>query len=67
VLSGDASVRYNHFGEGGHNTQYSAFIGTTLDNGLGIALLYSGIDGSEWRAGSDEKVNDFRRQIPLQA
>jgi Fe(3+) dicitrate transport protein len=58
-VSGDASVRYNHFGEGGHNTQYSAFIGTTLDNGLGLALMYSGIDGSEWRAGSDEKVNDF--------
>jgi Fe(3+) dicitrate transport protein len=58
-LSGDASVRYNHFGEGGNNTQYSAFVGTTLDNGLGLALMYSGIDGSEWRAGSDEKVNDF--------
>jgi Fe(3+) dicitrate transport protein len=58
-LSGDASVRYNHFGEGGHNTQYSAFVGTTLDNGLGLALMYSGIDGAEWRAGSDEKVNDF--------
>ena len=58
-VGGDASVRYNHFGEGGHNTQYSAFVGTTLDNGLGLALMYSGIDGSEWRAGSDEKVNDF--------
>lgn len=58
-VSGDAAVRYNHFGEGEHNTQYSAFIGTTLDNGLGLALMYSGIDGSEWRAGSDEKVNDF--------
>jgi Fe(3+) dicitrate transport protein len=58
-LSGDASVRYNHFGEGGNNTQYSAFVGTTLDNGLDLALMYSGIDGSEWRAGSDEKVNDF--------
>lgn len=58
-VSGDASVRYNHFGEGEHNTQYSAFIGTTLDNGLGLALMYSGIDGSEWRTGSDEKVNDF--------
>ncbi|MYN09330.1 TonB-dependent receptor family protein [Pseudoduganella aquatica] len=58
-LSGDASVRYNHFGEGGHNTQYSAFVGSQLDNGLGVALLYSGMDGSEWRAGSDEKVNDL--------
>jgi len=59
-FTGDASVRYNHFSEGGgHNTQYSAFLGTQLENGLGIGLLYSGMDGSEWRAGSDEKVNDF--------
>jgi Fe(3+) dicitrate transport protein len=57
-ISGDASVRYNDFGEGGQNKQYSAFIGTQLDNGLGIALMYSGMDGSEWRVGSDEKVND---------
>jgi len=56
---GDASVRYNHFGEGGHNTQYSAFLGTQFDNGAGLAILYSGMDGSEWREGSDEKVNDF--------
>ena len=56
---GDATVRYNHFGEGGHNTQYSAFLGTQFDNGAGLAILYSGMDGSEWREGSDEKVNDF--------
>jgi Fe(3+) dicitrate transport protein len=62
-LSGDASVRYNHFGEGGHNTQYSAFVGSQLDNGLGVALLYSGMDGSEWRAGSDEKVNDVALKL----
>jgi len=58
-LAGDASVRYSRFGEGGHSTQYSAFVGSQLDNGLGIALLYSGIDGTGWREGSDEKVNDF--------
>lgn len=58
-IAGDASIRYNHFGEGGHSTQYSAFVGTQLDNGFGLALLYSGIDGSGWREGSDEKVNDF--------
>ncbi|HEY1151414.1 MAG TPA: TonB-dependent siderophore receptor [Pseudoduganella sp.] len=56
---GDATVRYNHFGEGGHNTQYSAFLGSQFDNGAGLAILYSGMDGSEWREGSDEKVNDF--------
>jgi Fe(3+) dicitrate transport protein len=58
-LSGDASVRYNSFGEGGSSTQYSAFVGSQLDNGLGLAVLYSGSDGSTWRENSDEKVNDF--------
>jgi Fe(3+) dicitrate transport protein len=62
-FSGDASVRYNHYSEGGHNEQYSAFIGTQLDNGLGVALLYSGMDGTEWRAGSDEKVNDVALKL----
>lgn len=57
-LTGDATVRYNEFGEGGSNTQYSAFIGSQLDNGLGLALLYSGQEGSTWRDGSDEKLND---------
>jgi Fe(3+) dicitrate transport protein len=57
-VSGDASVRYNDFGEGGSSRQYSAFVGGTASNGLGVALMYSGMEGSEWRAGSDEKVND---------
>lgn len=58
-LVGDATVRYNSFSEGGANTQYSAFLGDQLDNGLGLALLYSGSEGSTWRQDSDEKVNDF--------
>nr|WP_314545561.1 TonB-dependent siderophore receptor [uncultured Massilia sp.] len=59
-LVGDATVRYNHFNEGGgHNTQYSAFVGAQMDDGFGVAVLYSGMDGSEWRAGSDERVNDL--------
>lgn len=62
-FSGDASVRYNEYGQGGSSTQYSAFIGSQLDNGLGIALLYSGIDGSTWRANSNEKVNDFALKL----
>ncbi|MYM83416.1 TonB-dependent siderophore receptor [Duganella sp. FT50W] len=57
-IRGDATVRYNDFGEGGSNRQYSAFVGGTADNGLGVALLYSGMEGSEWRQGSDERVND---------
>ncbi len=59
-LVGDASVRYNHFGEGGgHNVQYGAYLGSEMDSGFGVAVLYSGMDGSEWRAGSDERVNDL--------
>lgn len=58
-LTGDASVRYNDFRGTGRNTQTSAFIGSQLDDGLGVAVLYSGLRGSEWRAGSDERVNDL--------
>lgn len=66
-VGGDASYRYNDFGSGGQNRQYSAFAGSQQQNGLGVAVLYSGMAGSEWRAGSDEKVNDlalkFRYQL----
>lgn len=57
-VAGDATVRYNDFSEGGHNTQYSAFIGGQVNNDLGLALLYSGQDGSGWRQHSDEKIDD---------
>ncbi len=58
-ISGDATLRQNDYAEGGHSTQYGVFLGSQLDNGLGLALLYSGLDGSTWRAASDEKVNDL--------
>ncbi|MBY4947946.1 TonB-dependent siderophore receptor [Cupriavidus respiraculi] len=59
-LTGDATVRQNIFDQGGgDNTQYSTFLGTQLDNGLGLALLYSGMTGREWRQGSDDRVNDL--------
>ena len=57
-VSGDATVRYNDFSEGGHNTQYSAFVGGQVNKDLGLALLYSGQDGSGWRQHSDEKTDD---------
>jgi Fe(3+) dicitrate transport protein len=58
-FSGDASVRYNDYAESGeHSTTYSAFLGTQLDSGLGLALLYSGLDGSSWRKDSDERYHD---------
>ncbi|MEQ5838389.1 TonB-dependent siderophore receptor [Paraburkholderia acidicola] len=59
-LTADASVRENIYTSGGgSNTVYSTFLGTQLDNGLGLALLYSGMTGRDWRAGSDERVNDL--------
>ena len=58
-ISGDASIRQNIYTEGGgSNTQYDAFVGTTLESGLGLAFLYSGMTGREWRKGSDDDVND---------
>ncbi|VVE33322.1 TonB-dependent receptor [Pandoraea capi] len=58
-LTADATVRENIYtAGGGANTQYSAFLGTQMDNGLGLALLYSGMTGRDWRKGSDERVND---------
>lgn len=58
-ITGDATVRYNSFSQGGSSTQTSAFLGGTTENGLGIALLYSGMEGSGWRADSNERLNDF--------
>jgi len=58
-ISGDASVRYNSYGKGGGNAQYTAFAGGQSGNGLGMAFLYSGQDGSGWRDKSDEHLNDF--------
>jgi Fe(3+) dicitrate transport protein len=57
-ITGDAAIRENIFTTGGSNTQYNAFVGTTLDSGLGLAFLYSGQTGREWRKGSDDDVND---------
>ncbi|WP_299533362.1 TonB-dependent siderophore receptor [uncultured Herbaspirillum sp.] len=58
-ISGDASVRYNSYGQGGGNTQTTAFAGGQNDNGIGMAFLYSGQDGRGWRDKSDEHLNDF--------
>jgi Fe(3+) dicitrate transport protein len=62
-VSGDATLRYNSYGEGGSNKQYSAFIGGQADNGLGVALLYSGQEGSGWRANSNERFNDLALKL----
>jgi Fe(3+) dicitrate transport protein len=58
-LVGDVALRQNHYsGSGEDSTMLSAFLGTQLDNGLGLAFLYSGLDGAAWRKGSDERYND---------
>ena len=58
-LGADASVRYNVFSQGGTNTQYTAFMGTQFDNGLGVALMYSGMNGEQWRESSHDRYNDI--------
>lgn len=60
TLSGDVSVRENVYGKGGgSNTQYSTFLGAQTAGGFGVALLYSGMSGTDWRKDSNEKVNDL--------
>jgi Fe(3+) dicitrate transport protein len=57
-LVSDATVRYNSYAHGRNNQQYSAFIGGQHDDGIGMALLYSGRNGSGWREHSNEYFND---------
>lgn len=57
-LTADASARYNVFSQGGTNTQYTAFLGTQFENSLGVALMYSGLNGEQWRDGSHDRYND---------
>ena len=40
-------------------THASVMLGGTLDNGLGGAILYSGVRGSDWREHSDTKIDDL--------
>ena len=58
-LTADASARYNTYEGGGSNRQVSGYLGTELDNGFGVALLYSGMEGDHWRDGSDDRYNDL--------
>lgn len=39
-------------------THTSVLLGGTLDNGLGGAILYSGVRGSDWRQHSDTRIDD---------
>jgi len=55
----DASVRYKHFDGGNSSIQTSVFAGGGAGDGLGMALLYSGLNGEGSREHSKEQVNDF--------
>lgn len=68
-VAADATMRVNKFDGGNTSTQYSAFVGGRIDGGLGMALLYSGIDGSGYRQHSRDKVDDFALKFsyPLSA
>ena len=68
-VAGEATVRVNKYDGGNTSTQYSAFVGGRIDGGLGVALLYAGIDGNGYRQRSSDKVNDvaLKFSYPLSA
>jgi Fe(3+) dicitrate transport protein len=55
----DASVRYNKYDGGNNSTLLSAFVGGRVDGGLGVAMMYSGLEGDGPRDHNRDKVNDF--------
>lgn len=59
AFTADASLRVNDFQHGGQaNQQYSAFMGATTESGIGYAVSYSGMAGSEWRDRMAERIDD---------
>lgn len=56
--AGDASLRFQKFDGGDSSTLYSAFAGARADGGLGVALLYAGLDGNSSRRHGGNKVDD---------
>ncbi|MBY0242684.1 MAG: TonB-dependent siderophore receptor [Burkholderiaceae bacterium] len=65
----DASVRLNKYDGGNITTMASAFVGGRIDDGLGVAMLYSGLEGDGPRAHNRDKINDFALKFfyPLSA
>ncbi|UVJ46508.1 TonB-dependent siderophore receptor [Pseudomonas sp. LS1212] len=58
--AGSASITSEGAGHGGIKTSTSAFLGGTADNGMGAALLYSGVRGSGFRDDNDGTlIDDF--------
>ncbi|MRV70111.1 TonB-dependent siderophore receptor [Duganella sp. FT92W] len=65
----DASVRVNKYDGGNSATMASAFVGGRIDGGLGVAMMYSGLEGDGPRVHNRDKVNDFALKFsyPLSA
>jgi Fe(3+) dicitrate transport protein len=58
--AGNVSIGTEAAETGGFKTQTSAFLGGTADNGIGAALMYSGIRGAGYRDENDGTlVDDF--------
>ncbi len=58
--AGNASITSEVAGHGGFKTQTSAFLGGTADNGMGAALLYSGVRGAGYRdENNGTLIDDF--------
>lgn len=45
--------------QGSPKTSANAMLGTTLDSGLGFAVLYSGTRGKDWREHSKTQIDDL--------
>ncbi|MEW5072891.1 TonB-dependent receptor plug domain-containing protein, partial [Pseudomonas aeruginosa] len=57
-LSGEVGTTLEHAGHGGWKKLNQAFLGGTADNGLGVALLYSGVKGADYRDGNNDNDID---------
>jgi len=56
-----ATVQSTYFSQSTQNqpkTTANALVGTTLASGLGVAVLYSGTRGSDWREHSNAHIDD---------
>ena len=52
-FSGDVGSTVETASHGGWKKLYNAFLGGTADNGMGAALLYSGVKGAGYRDSND--------------
>ena len=57
-FSGEIGTTIEHAGHGGWKKLNQAFLGGTADNGLGVALLYSGVKGADYRDGNNDNDID---------